>query len=220
MKFFDRIKLGWQEISEGTSGEQALLKQSKAARFHEIEQAVIVLSAAVLRPGGNFSSVHEELLVAFLNHHFGQRHTSKRTEAFRDHYKMGPQPFVKMACEAIKSLAANEARQEILFLLVDLAAAEQFIGESQIRLIKKISGYLQTEEQQWREVQHRMKQWSPFAMLEMEETTSLAAIKGAYRKMVLKYHPDKSKQHEREAARHFRDIQRAYETLLAQIGSR
>ena len=60
---------------------------------------------------------------------------------------------------------------------------------------------------------------NPFAVLEMEESNSISAVKTAYRKVVLKYHPDKRNGtiSEEEANHKFREVKRAYEMIIKKI---
>ena len=57
-----------------------------------------------------------------------------------------------------------------------------------------------------------------YKILEVESTASQDEIKTAYRNMVKKYHPDKIRGQDpamiRGAEEKFREVQRAYETLI------
>jgi DnaJ-class molecular chaperone len=53
----------------------------------------------------------------------------------------------------------------------------------------------------------------------MENTVSIIEVKTAYRRMALKYHPDKRAKgiSEEEANRKFREVKRAYELILKKL---
>ena len=59
---------------------------------------------------------------------------------------------------------------------------------------------------------------SAYKILEIEKTASSTEIKKAYRTMVKKYHPDKIRGQDpamiRGAEEKFREVQKAYETLI------
>jgi curved DNA-binding protein CbpA len=53
----------------------------------------------------------------------------------------------------------------------------------------------------------------PYKVLGVKKTASQDEIKSAYRKLVLKWHPDRNRDNEEEAARRTAQINEAYETL-------
>eukprot|EP00126_Sphaerothecum_destruens_P006052 Sdes_comp19186_c0_seq1m10015 len=58
-----------------------------------------------------------------------------------------------------------------------------------------------------------MSQIDYYEVLQVNKNASLEEIKKAYRKLALKYHPDKNPQNQDQANRHFKRISEAYEVL-------
>ncbi len=52
-----------------------------------------------------------------------------------------------------------------------------------------------------------------YEMLEVSKTASEAEIKKAYRRLALKWHPDKNPDNQKEAEKRFKEISEAYEVL-------
>jgi len=52
-----------------------------------------------------------------------------------------------------------------------------------------------------------------YEMLELTKNASEADIKKAYRKLALKWHPDKNPNNQKEAETRFKEISEAYEVL-------
>ena len=53
-----------------------------------------------------------------------------------------------------------------------------------------------------------------YEVLGIEEDAEDNQIKKAYRKLALKYHPDKNQGNEEEASKKFREVQSAYDVLM------
>ena len=52
-----------------------------------------------------------------------------------------------------------------------------------------------------------------YEMLEVSKASSEAEIKKAYRRLALKWHPDKNPDNQKEAEKRFKEISEAYEVL-------
>ena len=220
--FFKTFKDSINQIVSGDenvdpSGEE---KQRKQAAHNEIESAVIVLATELMRLDGNYTSESRKVLIDFLERNFGKVNTKKRNELINDHLFVGPQAFTKMACEQLKSLATHGSKHEIIRLLYEIATLDDFITPRENTVIAKMARYLEISPDELRSIKEKYGRINnPFVILEMEETVSIAVVKAAYRKVLLKYHPDKRKDKApaEEANRKFREIKKAYEMIMKKL---
>jgi DnaJ like chaperone protein len=215
IKSINQIVSG-DEKTESPAGE----KQRKQSAQNEIESAVIVLATELMRLNGNYSSETKKILFDFLEKNFGKATAAKRNKLINDHLFAGPQPFTKMACEQLKSLTTHGSKHEIIKLLYEIASFDDFINAKENSVINKIAKYLEISVDELRALREKFGRINnPFAILEMEETVSVTEVKAAYRKVVLKYHPDKrmDKVSTEEANRKFREVKKAYEMVLKKI---
>ena len=220
--FFRTFKDSINQIVSGDekpdpSGEE---KQRKQTAYNEIESAVIVLATELMRLDGNYTSESRKVLIDFLEKNFGKVNTKKRNELINDHLFVGPQAFTKMACEQLKSLATHGSRHEIIRLLYEIATLDDFISTRENTVIAKMARYLEISPDELRSIKEKYGRINnPFVILEMEETVSIAMVKAAYRKVVLKYHPDKRKDKvpAEEANRKFREIKKAFEMIIKKL---
>jgi DnaJ like chaperone protein len=220
--FFNTLKDSIHQIVSGDedTGPTAGEKQHKQAAHNEIESAVIVLATEIMRLDGNYSSESKKVLFDFLEKNFGKVNTAKRNKQINDHLFTGPQPFTKMACEQVKSLATHASKLEIIRLLYEIATLDDFINTKENAVVQKIARYLEVSPDELRTIREKYGRINnPFVILEMEETVSVSKVKVAYRKMVLKYHPDKRKDKAttEEANRKFREIKKAYEMIMKKL---
>lgn len=221
--FFDSLRDSINQIVSGdeSTGPSAGEKQRKQSAQNEIESAVIVLATEIMRLDGNYSSDTKKILFDFLEKNFGKVTAAKRTKLINDHLFVGPQPFTKMACEQLKSLATHDSKHEIIKLLYEIASFDDFVTAKENSVINKIAKYLELSPDEMRGLREKFGRINnPFAILEIEETVSIAVVKAAYRKVVLKYHPDKRTDEvpAEEANRKFREVKKAYEMILKKLG--
>lgn len=215
MRFIKAVRDSLNELANGSAENSGgITEATRQARLLEIEQAIVALSAAAIKPGNMGTSAQEEAVLYFLQQQFGNRRQSARRRSLQQHVQMGAQPLVKMACEVVKSLADIPSRTMLLLLLTDLLATERWVNQRDIRWLEKVANYLAVEEAQWQVVEERIRQCSPYALLGVDEQAGAQKIKAAYRKMVLLYHPDKHPGGGAAAEQRFRNIQRAYETVM------
>jgi DnaJ like chaperone protein len=204
------------EKTEPSAGD----KQRQQSSLNEIESAVIVLATEIMRLDGNYSSETKKILFDFLETNFIKVSAAKRNKLINDHLFIGPQPFTRMACEQLKTLATHGSKSEIIKLLYEIATFDDFASTKENNTIQKIAKYLEISTGELRALKEKFGRINdPYDVLEMEETVSIAKVKAAYRKVVLKYHPDKRKDKvsTEDANRKFREVKRAFEIIMKKI---
>lgn len=218
-RFFETVKASIDQIVSGSDSSTYTHKvsASKSNAHDEVEAAIIVLCAELMRVNGNNTTETETILTEFLERNFSKAPSKKRKEKLQEHIKLGAQPYIKLACQALKTLTTYSSREEILVLLYSIAAHAHAINATETKTIARMAKLLEIEDEKALTIKARFANvHSPFTLLGIEETTSLAVVKKAYRKMTLKYHPDKRRDgvSAEEANRKFREIQKAYLSIL------
>lgn len=196
-------------------------KQSsrKKSLQHEIENSVLVLAATVLRCDRNFTGNTENYIGKFLIEQFGTEGLNQRFKFIHNHLETGTEPFTKIACKELKMLTTYDSRLSILRFLFGVANTDDFVNAKETRCIHRISCYLSISENDFKELkQSFLRQNNPYHVLGINEDASIEQIKAAYRKMVLKFHPDKKRDEviAVEEGSKFREIQHAFDILKQQ----
>lgn len=205
-------------ISEGDVVEKGLTSQQKAHQ-QEIENSILVLVADVIRCDRNFSNDTEVFVHDFLAKQFGPVNKAHRSTTVTNHIEVGTEPFTKIACKELKMLTTHDSRLSILKFLFGVAAADDFVNPKELRILTRIAGYLGINDTDFKHIKRTaLAVNNPYYTLELEDGATYEEVKAAYRKMVLKYHPDKREDGvtEEEANLKFREVKRAFELIKSQ----
>ena len=207
-------------VTEQQVIEKKQTPQQKAHQL-EIENSILVLAAEVIRCDKNFSTQTEKFVLSFFNKQFGATRSKHWINSISNHLEIGTEPFTKIACKELKMLATHDSRIHIIQFLFDVAASDDFINAKEIRCIQRIAGYLGLNEKDFTQMKKTaVAANNPYAVFGLEETATFEQVKSAYRKMILKFHPDKrgEERSEEEANLRFREVKRAFDTIKRTIG--
>lgn len=196
-----------------THGEKSIREKM---HDDEIQAAIIVLAADVIRCNRNFTGDTEKFIENFLIAHFGATGVKQRMKSIQAHLDTGTEPFTKMSCAELKMLTTHDSHLSIINFLFGVATVDDLVNAKEIKTIQRIAAYLGISDHDFKELKREALQSnSPYAVLEIEEDASVEQVKAAYRKMTLKYHPDKRAKNvsEQDANIKFREIQRAFDVI-------
>jgi DnaJ like chaperone protein len=100
---------------------------------------------------------------------------------------------VRDVCLQIKGNMDYSSRLQLLHLLFNISLADTVIDSSEIAIIEKISSYLGVASSDFLSIKNMFipETDSSYKILEIEKSSSNDEVKKAYRRMAMKYHPDK-----------------------------
>ena len=208
-------------MSEEQDIEKPRRNPQQAAHEIEIQNAILVLAAEVIKCNRNFNTGTEDFILNFFVQQFGAKGGKQRLNAIRNHLEMGIEPLLKISCKELKMLTTYDSRLSIAQFLFGVADADDFVNPKEIRCITRIATYLGISDKDFKELKQAfIRESNPYKLLGIDDDATLEQVKIAYRKMVLKFHPDKREAHtnEDEANAKFREIQRAFELIKVQRG--
>ncbi len=201
-----------------TEEKSSAKKPSAQQQSHqqEIENAILVLAAEVIRCNRNYNEPTQQIVHQFIATQFGERGIKQRLKAIDDHLFTGTEPYTKIACKVLVMLTTVESRISVVRFLFAVAAADDFVNAKEQRCIHRIAGYLKINDADFKKVKEGfLNQNNPFGILGIEIGAGITEVKTAYRKMILKHHPDKRAEGitQQEAEKKFREIQQAFEKI-------
>jgi DnaJ like chaperone protein len=179
--------------------------------------SLLVLIAAVMKADGKVVKSELDYVKQFFVRQFGQETAKEALVMLRDLLKQDIP--LRDVCIQISSNMDYSSRLQLLHLLFGVSGADARFHPSEVKLIETISRYLGIGSTDYLSIRNMFipETNSAYKILEIDSSASNSEIKKAYRKMALKYHPDKvshlGEEFRRTAEDKFKKVNEAYEKI-------
>jgi len=179
--------------------------------------SLLVLVAAVMKADGAVVKSELDYVKQFFVRQFGQESAKQATLILKDILKQDIP--VRDVCEQIKSNMDYSSRLQLLHLLFNVSLADTTIHRAEIELLEKISTYLGVTSVDFLSIKNMFipETDSAYKILEIEPSVINDEVKRAYRRMAMKYHPDKvshrGEDFRKTAEEKFKKVNEAYEKI-------
>lgn len=204
-------------VSEDATRIQAPDGRYQAALPNDFSAALLVLCAAVMKADRRIMKSEVDFVRSFFTNQFGDAHAQERMLLLREILKqdipIGP------VCEQIRGHVDPSSRLQLLHLLFGLATADGSPDESELTVIHQISYLIGIAPQDFESIKAMFfkNADSAYTILEVERSATNEEIKKAYRKMAVKYHPDKVEhlgpEYQKDAQEKFKKINEAFSQI-------
>jgi DnaJ like chaperone protein len=153
--------------------------------------SLLVLVAAVMKADGAIVKSELDYVKKFFVRQFGQEQARQALLMLKDILKQ--EIPVRDVCLQIKGNMDYSSRLQLLHLLFNVSLADNVIHKSEIEIIEKISSYLGVVSGDFLSIKNMFipETNSSYKILEIDPSSSNEDVKKAYRRMAMKYHPDK-----------------------------
>ena len=153
--------------------------------------SLLVLVAAVMKADGKIVRSELDYVKHFFIRQFGQESAKQALLTLKDILKQDIP--VRDVCLQIKGNMDYASRLQLLHLLFNISLADTVIHPSEIKIIEQISSYLGVGSSDFLSIKNMFipETDSSYKILEIERFATDEEVKKAYRKMAVKYHPDK-----------------------------
>jgi DnaJ like chaperone protein len=184
--------------------------------------SLLVLIAAVLKADGKVLKSELDYVKSYFLRTFGPEEAREALIMLRD--LLNQNIPVDDVCSQIKQRLDYPSRLQLLHLLYGISQADGRVSPEEITLIERIAYSLGISVADRTSI-HSMfvrDANAAYRVLEVEPTASDEEVKKAYRKMALKYHPDKvaylGEEFKATAHEKFQQLNLAYETIKKERG--
>lgn len=191
----------------------------------DFDMALLVLVAAVMKADGQVKQNELNCVKRFLLSNYGEARSKELLLLLRDIVKKDID--VSAVCTQIKVNTDYVTRYHMLDFLFGLATSDFELAESELAVLRKIRAGLGINLSDFASIneRHSSTQHSdsnPYKVLGLEPTATDEEVKKAYRRLALKYHPDKvegmGEEIKKEAEVQIRKINEAYEKITQMRG--
>lgn len=197
-------------------------KPGTALPPNDFSAALLVLCAAVMKADNRLMKTELEYVKKFFTQQFGAEITNQRMLLLREILKQDIP--VHEVCQQIKMNVDSSSRLQLLHLLFGIAAADGQVNKDEQNLLALIASLLGINERDYVSLQSMFVKNgdAAYKILEIEKSSGDDEVKKAYRRMAMKYHPDKvhhlGPEYQKDAQEKFKKINEAYETIKKERG--
>ena len=208
----------------GGASDSGATQRGRGATAGDIKVSLLVLIACVMKVDGHVRKSELELVKRFLVRNYGEQGALEALQLLKALLEQDLDPMA-VAAQIAKHVNYS-TRLELLHFLFDLANTDGEFADSELQMIAQISNALNLSAADYRALEalyHKAKDpnWAYIA-LEIEPGATNDEVKKAYRRMAMKYHPDKvasaGEEMYEKATEKFRAVNEAYEHIKQQRG--
>jgi DnaJ like chaperone protein len=179
--------------------------------------SLLVLIAAVMKADGKVVKSELDYVKQFFIRQFGSNSAAEATMMLRDILKQ--EIPLRDVCQQISMNMDYSSRLQLMHLLFNVSLADKQIHPSEIEVIEKISGYIGISSADFMSIKNMFipETDSSYKILEIDPSATNEEVKKAYRRMAMKYHPDKvshlGEDFKKVADEKFKKVNEAYEKI-------
>ncbi|MDG1674957.1 MAG: TerB family tellurite resistance protein [Flavobacteriales bacterium] len=195
---------------------------ARPTRAGDFALSMVVLSAAVMQADERVLKSELDYVKQFFRTNFGQATAEQLSLALREALKNPVD--VRGVCMQIRANMPHAKRLLLLQYLYGIAQADGNVDPREVDLIRRMASALGISDKDRASIEapfHSDKP-DPYTVLEIGRDASDADIKKAYRRLALKFHPDKVRDmgeaYAKQAEARFLEVQEAYESLKKRRG--
>ena len=214
--------LGYQVGKFFSSGVQIGERNQGGTRSGDFAMSLVVLSAAVMNADGKVLKSELNFVKKFLKMNFREVQADQLILLLKEALKQ--EVDVRGVADQIRMNMDHPKRMLLLQYLYGIANADGHVDKRELELIRLIARHLGISLKDVASIEEPFQAGTlnPYKVLEITETATDAEVKKAYRKLAIKFHPDKigdlGDGPRKLAKERFLQVQGAYEQIKKSRG--
>jgi len=179
--------------------------------------SLLVLVAAVMKADGKVLKSELDYVKKFMVHNFGEASAVEATKMLRD--LLNQRIPVEEVCRQIKQNMNYSARLQLVHFLFGIAQADGNVDPTEAQLINHICRQMGISNSDTESIQAMFipNTDADYKILDIDRSASNEDLKKAYRRMAMKFHPDKvshlGEDFQNAAKEKFQKVNHAYENI-------
>lgn len=218
-----KLKAEGYDPKSGKSAEDIFNFYRQQTSVSDFPTMLMALSASVMKADGKVLKVELNYVKDFFTRQFGGQFSAQHLQTLKQ-FLDGQEIPLQRICGDIRMRLQPEVRLQLIHYLYGIANADGQVSESEVQIIDRIASFLglsSVDVESIKNMFYRNTE-SDYKVLGIEPSATEDEIKKAYRKMAVKFHPDKVSQlgeeYQKGAKEKFQEVQNAYESIKKKKG--
>jgi DnaJ like chaperone protein len=184
---------------------------------------LMALSAAVMKADGKVLKSELNYVKSFFTQQFGAQYSGQHLKTLKQFLDSNEIPLQRI-CQDIQARMQPAVRTQLLHYLFGIAKADGDVSDSEINVIQNISNMLGVSSADFESIKAMFYRDvdSDYKVLGLDPNATDDEVKKAYRKMAIKFHPDKvaqmGEEYQKGAKEKFQKIQDSYDAIKKRRG--
>lgn len=196
----------------------------RTAAQNDFKVAMLVLMAAVMKADGSVVKSELNVVKSYLLKHYGEDEALDALRMLRELLKQNID--YRAVAGQVRMNVTYSARLQLLHVLFSIAMSDGRMPEREMAVVKVIADAMGVYDSDFRSIMamfsvSRNEDWA-YEVLEIKKEATDDEVKKAYRRMAMKYHPDKlagmGEDIKQQSTEKFRKINEAYEHIKSVRG--
>jgi DnaJ like chaperone protein len=197
-------------------------KYKRSSTPGDFSSALLVLSAAVMKADGKLMKSELQYIREFYTNQFGEVVAAEKIGILKE--LLTKDIPLRQVCFQIRDYMEHPMRLQLMHYLFGLAKSDGKVDLSEVSILNEIATCMNISQKDFESLKAMFYKDvnASYTILEISPTASDEDVKKAFRKMAMKYHPDKVKdlgeQHAKAAQEKFIKVQEAYDNIRKERG--